>query len=210
MRAAIPYILPFFLFALITYLGHMIWLVPEAIYPLKTVLVGASLVVFWPWYRQEIRWSMDWWAVFGGVAVFFVWILLEGHYPQLGSPVELQPSDFQSGSVFLFFAAFRLFGSAFIVPLMEELFWRSFALRFLMDAHFKKVPLGAFSWFSFLSVSLAFGFEHHRWLPGILAGLVYALLLYRSKNLFAPILSHTVTNFLLGVYVLWSGEWLFW
>ena len=45
---------------------------------------------------------------------------------------------------------------------------------------------------------------------GILAGLIYALLLYRSKNLFSPILSHAVTNLLLGIYVLITRQWSFW
>jgi CAAX prenyl protease-like protein len=97
-----------------------------------------------------------------------------------------------------------------VVPLMEELFWRSFAMRFMIRSDFKSVPLGKFSWFSFLIVAIAFGFEHHQWLPGIVAGLVYAGVLYRSKNLFSPILSHAVTNLLLGIYVLSTAKWGFW
>ena len=108
------------------------------------------------------------------------------------------------------FLAFRLAGAAIVIPLAEELFWRSFALRFLEKSAFKSIPLGQFSWFSFILVSLAFGLEHHRWLPGIIAGLAYAGLLYRTKNLFSPILSHAVTNLLLGVYVLSTGRWEFW
>jgi len=83
-----------------------------------------------------------------------------------------------------------------------ELFWRSFVLRFAIRSDFKSAPLGQFSWFSFIFVSLLFGFEHDRWLVGIFAGMVYAGVLYRSKNLFDPILSHTITNFLLGFYVI--------
>jgi uncharacterized protein len=105
---------------------------------------------------------------------------------------------------------FRMFGAVLVVPVMEEIFWRSFALRVLIDHDFKKVPVGRFTWFSFIAVSVAFGFAHHQWLPGIIAGLVYAAVLYRTKNLFSPILSHAVTNLLLGLYVLWSGEWHYW
>ena len=63
---------------------------------------------------------------------------------------------------------------------------------------------------SFIVTAVAFGFEHHHWLPGIMAGVIYASLLYRTKNLFSPILSHMVTNLLLGVYVLMTEKWSFW
>jgi hypothetical protein len=106
--------------------------------------------------------------------------------------------------------AFRLGGAALVVPVMEELFWRSFALRFLISSDFRSVPLGKFSWYSFIVVSILFGLEHHEWLSGMLAGMIYALVLYRTRNLFDPILAHAVTNLLLGVYVLTTGSWSFW
>jgi CAAX prenyl protease-like protein len=103
-----------------------------------------------------------------------------------------------------------LIGATLIIPVVEELFWRSFALRFLIKPDFKSVTLGQFTWFSFLVVSIAFGFEHHRWLPGIVAGMVYAGVLYRSRNLFSPIQAHATTNFLLGIYVIATKQWHFW
>jgi hypothetical protein len=93
---------------------------------------------------------------------------------------------------------------------MEELFWRSFLLRYAITSDFKSIPLGQFSWFSFIAISLLFGLEHHRWLVGIVAGMVYAGLLYRRKNLFDPIVSHAITNLLLGIYVVVTGKWSFW
>ncbi|MCP3954146.1 MAG: CAAX prenyl protease-related protein, partial [Desulfobacterales bacterium] len=96
------------------------------------------------------------------------------------------------------------------VAVIEELFWRTFALIFLINKNFIKIKLGTFFLFSFVFVSISLVFERYRWLPGIIAGFVYALCYYRTKNLFSPILSHAVTNILLGVYVLWSGQWSFW
>jgi len=32
---------------------------------------------------------------------------------------------------------------------MEEIFWRTFLLRFVIDEHFEQVPFGKFSWLSF-------------------------------------------------------------
>ncbi|MGM0682289.1 MAG: CAAX prenyl protease-related protein [Thermodesulfobacteriota bacterium] len=205
--AAVPYILPFFIFALLTLLGPPLELSPLLVYPLKTVLTGGALLFFRKTLRKEITFRMDWPAVGAGILVFLIWIIPEGHYPQLGGPAA---SFNPAGGAFLLYLVFHLLGSSLVVPVMEEVFWRSFALRFLIDNKFTAVPLGKFTWFSFILVSIAFGFEHHRWLPGIMAGLAYALVLYRTKNLFSPILAHGVTNFLLAVYVITTGSWHFW
>jgi len=205
----IPYIVPFALFAIFTYIGPLFHISPLLIYPIKTVLVAASLIYFWNVYKQEIRFSFSWLAVISGLFVFFIWVLPEGLYPHIGHS-EFNPFE-QAGSYGAYFAiAFRMIGASLVVPLMEELFWRSFALRFAIKSDFKSVPLGQFSWFSFIFISLLFGFEHHRWLVGIVAGMVYAGVLYRTRNLFVPIFSHAITNFLLGLYVLSTHQWSFW
>ena len=54
------------------------------------------------------------------------------------------------------------------------------------------------------------GFEHHRVIVGIIAGLLYNLLLIRQKKLKGVILAHGVTNLGLGIYVLLTGNWMFW
>lgn len=207
--SAIPYVTPFLLFAFLTYCGPIFKVPLLILYPVKTVLVAACLIRFRRAYQTEILVRMDWIAALAGILVFAVWISLDGQYPQLDKAASL-PFGHESvykNPVFLFF---RMTGAVLVVPVMEELFWRSFGQRFLTDFHFLKVPLGHFSWFSFIAVSLAFGFEHHEWLPGIIAGVAYALVLYRTGNLFSPILSHGITNLLLGIYVMVTEKWVFW
>jgi CAAX prenyl protease-like protein len=208
-RPYVPYVVPFGLFVICTYMAPLFNISRGLIYPIKTVLVAASLIYFWNAYKQEIRFSFSWLAVISGVFVFFIWVLPEGLYPQIGYS-EFNPYEQASGYGVYFIIAFRLIGASLIVPLMEELFWRSFALRFVIKSDFKSIPLGQFSWLSFIFISLLFGFEHHRWLVGIVAGIVYAGVLYQSKNLFVPILAHAITNFLLGLYVLSTHQWSFW
>jgi CAAX prenyl protease-like protein len=208
-RACIPYIVPFALFAVCIYAAPLFDTSQFFVYPIKTILVAASLIYFWNAYKQEIKFTFSWLAVISGVVVFFIWVLPEGLYPQIGHS-EFNPYEQASGYGVYFFIAFRLVGASLIVPIMEELFWRSFALRFAIRSDFKSIPLGQFSWFSFILISLLFGFEHHRWLVGIVAGMVYAGVLYRRRNLFDPILSHAITNFLLGLYVLSTHQWSFW
>ena len=208
-RACIPYIVPFALFAVCIYAAPLFDTSQFFVYPIKTILVAASLIYFWNAYKQEIKFTFSWLAVISGVVVFFIWVLPEGLYPQIGHS-EFNPYEQASGYGVYFLIAFRLVGASLIVPIMEELFWRSFALRFSIRSDFKSVPLGHFSWFSFILISLLFGFEHHRWLVGIFAGMVYAGVLYRRRNLFDPILSHAITNFLLGLYVVSTHQWSFW
>lgn len=62
-------------------------------------------------------------------------------------------------------------------------FWRSFLMRYLVNPDFRSVPIGAFTWFSFIGVAVVFGLEHHRVLVGIIAGVFYGLLLVYQKNL---------------------------
>lgn len=206
---ALPYLLPYFLFALVTYCGP-VFEVPLFInYPLKTILVAASLAWFIRYYKTEIRFQMDWVAIAVGILVFLVWVGLDKHYPQMG-PIGGSAVDPAAAYSSSFFLIIRIVGAVLVVPLMEELFWRSFALRFLIDFHFVNVRLGQFSWFSFAVVSGAFGLSHNEWLPGIFAGCAYAALLYRSKNLFSSILAHGVTNLLLGIYVIKTESWYFW
>lgn len=178
-------------------------------YFLKTLVVGAILVVFWPILRREIRWTFDGLAVAAGIGVFLIWIVLEGLYPQIAHSL-FDPYTIAGQSTVIGVIGIRIFGAVMVVPLVEEIFWRSFVMRFLVASRFKSVPLGQFTWYSFIITAIAFGFEHHRWLPGIVAGIVYAAVLYRTRNLFSPILAHAVTNLLLGVYVIHTGQWTYW
>ena len=208
-RPYIPYIIPFAIFGFCTYLLPLFHFSIPQIYFIKTVLVAAGLIYFQKTYKREIKFTFSWLAVLSGIFVFLIWVLPEGFYPQIGYS-EFNPYDNANGYGVYLAIAFRIIGASLVVPLMEELFWRSFALRFAIDSDFKSIPLGQFSWFSFIFISLLFGFEHHRWLVGIFAGMVYAGILYHRKNLFDPILSHGITNLSLGIYVLASNNWSFW
>ena len=206
-RDYLPYVLPFLVFAGMTYATPFFHIPPGPAYAIKILASFLVLVPCISKVRLEIRPFMDKNAIMAGMVAFALWIGLENTYPLLGSPTGFHPEETGNPMVWV---SIRLLGAAIVVPVMEELFWRSFALRFLMDKNFRQIPLGSFSWFSFIFVSMAFGIEHHRWLPGILTGMLYALVLYQKKNLFSPILAHGVTNFLLGVYVIVNRSWGFW
>jgi CAAX prenyl protease-like protein len=58
--------------------------------------------------------------------------------------------------------------------------------------------------------SIVFGAVHPEWLPGVLTGLSWAWLVWRTKSLTACVVSHSTANLALGVYVLATGHWKFW
>ena len=93
---------------------------------------------------------------------------------------------------------------------MEELFWRSFLLRYAINPDFRTVRLGTFSLFSFSAIVVLFGLEHYRVIQGMIAGVIYTWLVIHQKSLKGCIIAHGVTNLGLGIYVLWTDNWIFW
>lgn len=61
-------------------------------------------------------------------------------------------------------AAIRIFGASIVIPLMEELFCRSFLIRWVVNPDFEKVVFGTFTLGSFASTVVVCGLEHNLWL----------------------------------------------
>ena len=211
----LPYVLPFTLFLLLTGPVQYFPALSPFLYIFKTIIVGALL---WLWrheYAKDISpgLSLNEWvaAVFCGLLALVIWIAAEGYLFQSGQSSGFDPHALGgSKAAAIGLIAVRLMGASVVVPVMEELFWRSFLMRYLINPDFRSVPMGAFTWFSFLGVAIVFGLEHHRVVVGIIVGLLYNLLLIRQKKLKGAILAHGVTNLGLGIYVLLTGSWMFW
>jgi len=151
--------------------------------------------------------------------VYLAWVRMDWSWATLGQGAGYNP--WQAGaSVGALLAAVRLCGAAVVVPIMEELFWRSFLLRFIITLfpegktnvtpEFTSIPLGTFTPISFVVTVVLFGSEHTLWLAGMMAGVIYNLLLYKTHRLWPCVLAHGVTNLLLGVHVLITQEWHWW
>ncbi|MEO6808567.1 MAG: CAAX prenyl protease-related protein [Isosphaeraceae bacterium] len=146
-----------------------------------------------------------------GVAVAVVWVGLDGHYPSLpflGTRQGFDPGKL-SGPGRLGFLAIRMVGLVVVVPFIEELFWRSFLMRIVIDPEFERVPVGRVTPAAAAITSLFFALAHPEWLPALLTGLAWAWLLWKSKSLSACVASHMAANLALGIYVLVTGHWSF-
>ena len=184
------------------------------IYPLKTAAVLAVLVYFWPCYdelnlKRTVKPRDVLLAAITGVVVYVLWVRMNWPWATQGQPGGYNPL-LAGDRMEKVLVAVRLLGAVIVVPVMEELFWRSFLLRYLISPRFQTVPLGTFTVFSFLATIVLFGLEHHLWLAGMMAGAAYTFLLYATRRLWPSIIAHAVTNLALGIHVLLTQEWYWW
>jgi len=181
----------------------------------KAALVGLMLWLFRKSYA-EISWKdfldsrKTALSVFSGLLIFFLWINMDWTLGSQHTPAGFNPEIFSEEHVKWLMIAVRVTGAVIIVPIMEELFWRSFLLRYLISSDFTKVSIGRFSLFSFIAVSIMFGLEHHYVFAGIMAGVIFNGIYYYTRSIAHCILSHAVANLCLAYYVLTTGYWRFW
>ena len=98
-----------------------------------------------------------------------------------------------------------------LVPFMEEFFWRDFLWRRIASPNdFRLAGVGEWDRNAFWLVPVFFATVHTQMLTAFVWGLMIGCLLLRTKSLGACIVMHGVTNFLLGAYVLATGDWYFW
>jgi CAAX prenyl protease-like protein len=198
------------------------------IYLLKTLL-GAWMIYALRSVIGEMRWKVSAGAVAVGVTVFVIWVAVDPYYPKATevlaraglsknkSAAELMASQWNpfmhcgAGS-FLgwFFVIVRLLGSSFVVPPLEEVFFRSFLYRYLVRLDFQSVPFTTVALMPFLVTALVFGLEHEQWLAGMLCGLAYQGLVCWKKRLGDAITAHAITNLLLALWVVGRSAWQFW
>ncbi|WP_264193247.1 CAAX prenyl protease-related protein [Methylobacillus gramineus] len=147
-------------------------------------------------------------AIAVGVLVFVAWINLDVSWMLLSEPSEgFNPGTGIEGCLLI---VTRLAGAALVVPLMEELFWRSFLMRWIQNQIFLQVLPGQVGWLALAVSSALFAIEHSLWFAGLIAGLAYGLLYIRSGKIWMPIIAHAVTNGVLGVWIIYTGKWHYW
>jgi exosortase E/protease (VPEID-CTERM system) len=175
------------------------------LYPVRFFAVALVLWSFRKRYGEwQLRLSMS--GLILGVVCFVVWMALEPAH-QAAAPAALATVPFGWAVTWVFF---RVIGSCVTVPVAEELAFRGFLARQLINRDFQNVPYTAFTWFSFAFSSLLFGLMHGRWVAGTLAGMIFAYAMYRRGKLSDAIVAHATTNALIAVYVLTTGSWQLW
>ncbi len=176
-------------------------------YPLRIMMTAAAFWYFRRIYRQwDWNWSLQSIAI--GTAVFVAWLMMEPAVDS-GKDLSISITALPKGEAAVWLA-FRVIGSVIIVPLAEELAFRGYMIRRLVTRQFENVRPDHFTWLSFILSSVAFGLLHDRWFAGSLAGMAYALALYRRGKLGDALVAHMTTNVLIMIFVFISGEWSLW
>jgi CAAX prenyl protease-like protein len=220
-RAAWLRILPFALFMAL--LSLRAWWPPQAqalldarwLYALNLPLVGGLLLWWWREYGELARQNLPTLreaglAVVVGLAVFGLWTQLTLPWMQIGEPsAAYRPMD-AAGALDWPLVAVRWLGAALVVPVMEELFWRAYLMRWFEHPTFERVDPRRVGWRALLLSTFVFVLVHTLWLAAAIAGLAYALLYRATGKLWTAVIAHAVTNGALGVYVVLSGRWEFW
>lgn len=206
------YLAPFFIFTTLTYFQSfgkaesVFW-----IYGVKALVTGGALLYCFKGHWHEIEGKFDWRAVGLGLIVLVLWLLPEILFPKTRA-VAFNPTVFSSVWEKVAAISVRMTGAVIIAPLVEEIFFRSFLMRWLIRQNFLSVPLGTYAVLSFGLTSASFALLHAPWEWGValLAGILYGGYLVKTKNLFGCIIAHATTNLGLGIYVVLTGEWKFW
>jgi uncharacterized protein len=195
-------------------IGTSFWLTSAEywIYPIQTILCGALVIHYWPVYRMK-RPARPLFGIAVGIAVFLIWIAPQAWLGFAARTQGFNPDQFApQPAMYWGTVGFRFLRLALVVPLLEEIFWRGFLLRFLINEDFDRVAFGTFSWLSFAVVAVAFALSHSRpdWVAGLITGMLYNVVAYRTKSLMTCVLTHAVTNLLLGLWIMKTAQWGFW
>ena len=187
-------------------------------YPLRVVILAAVLLVF---SRQVIELRCRHWlqTVILGIAVFVIWVgpdILIPHYREywlfqnsmFGTFNNKAPAELLTSPIALWSRVIR---AVVLVPIIEELFWRAWLMRWIISPKFQQVKLGDYTPTSFWITAVLFASEHGSyWDVGLIAGIAYNWWMIRTKSLGDCILAHAVTNGCLCWYVVATHHWEYW
>ena len=215
---SLPYVVPFASFMALLAVQKYVALNPELEYPARAVLLSAILWIF-SRHVIDLKAKHKIETVVLGVAVFVIWVGPDMLFPsyrhhwlfensflgQLGAPA---PENVLRSPIVMWSKIFR---TAVLVPIIEELFWRAWLMRWLISPNFEKVPLGTYQFGAFAITAVLFAAEHGSyWDVGLITGVIYNWWMVRTRSLGDCILVHAITNACLCGYVVATRHWEYW
>ncbi len=189
-------ILPFVAFMVTSTLIAAVFLQPGFGMPLNTAVLALTVGFFLPVYRA-LPWRPDAVALIAGLVVAIGWIAAA---PQGEAGLGAAVAGLSAGGLAVWAAA-RVLGTALLVPVVEEMFFRGYLLTRLD---------GPQPWRRAVAVilsSLAFALLHGRWIEAGLAGLVFAAVTLRRRRVTDAIWAHVVANSAVAALAAWRGDW---
>lgn len=179
----------------------------DALYPVGVVATAIALYRYRAVYRT-LPFDISGVSVGIGALVYLFWILLTPAGAGRDASVAIPP-DLAAPLAYLWIVA-RVVGSVVTVPIAEELAFRGYLIRKLVDADFERVPARRFTWLSFAGSSLLFGLMHDSWVAGTMAGAAFAVAVYHRGRTTDAIVAHATANALVAASVAGFGWWHLW
>lgn len=192
------------------------------IYAAKIALTVAAIIFVWPGYRQFMPIRFGFLSILVGVAGVVLWVGLwhvdleaQLGLRELMAKVGLASrrsafnpfAELESSAQAWGFMALRLFGLALVVPLIEEMFYRGFVMRFVIDREWPNVPIGKVTPLAAAAAIVLPVLMHPAEVFAAAAWFGLMVWLYwKTKNIWDCVVAHITTNALLGAYVLASSN----
>lgn len=213
------------------YMTYLVFLTLAFVFPPKyewaaIVIRGViPLIVLWTLRNHLPNWGKPHWHLAVPAGIFAAWGWMAGQYLfdslGWGGRLPLFPGDKTVtdprtliGAQDLFFTTvtLRITVAVITVPIVEEIFWRAFLLRAMIDwDNFDRIPLGKFTWISFLGTSLLSTLQHpDNWGVSILCWMFFNALFYWKPSISFIVIVHGVTNLALYLHVIRVADWSFW
>jgi exosortase E/protease (VPEID-CTERM system) len=173
------------------------------------VIAGLAVLARYRRKLATIDWRWSWRGPAVGILVFLTWIVA-AHFllPASSMPEKLAT---MSPALRGYWIVTRMAGTILVVPIAEELAYRGYLMRRLINADFESVAYQSVRWLALIVSSIAFGFAHGAlWLPGIAAGLAFGLILVRRGRIGEAVAAHATTNALIAAVVLAGNQWQLW
>jgi uncharacterized protein len=149
-------------------------------------------------------------SVAAGLVVFVLWLQLTAPWMRLGEPATTFVPVGPDGRLQWPLILLRCAGAVLVVPLIEELFWRSFLMRWLDRRDFLSQRPQATSAFALMASSAVFALGHDLWLAAFIAGLVFGALYRHTGQIWHAVVAHAVANAALAAWVVTRRDWGFW
>jgi CAAX prenyl protease-like protein len=216
---SVPWIAPFAVFMIVLAVGPSVPM-PQ---PWESILrVGVLVAVMLTISKDvvlslRVRHAMP--SVLLGLAVCAMWVAPDQLFPgwrehwlfqnSITGTVKtsIPPSELADPLVVIL----RVVRAALLVPILEELFWRGWLPRWIVNSDWQKVPLGTFNVLAFVATALLFAIEHGPfWEVGLLCGFIYNWWMWKTKSLGDIVLVHAVTNAALSGFVMVTKQYAYW
>jgi exosortase E/protease (VPEID-CTERM system) len=163
-------------------------------------------------YRRRLAvfdWRWSWRGPTVGLLVFLIWILA-AHF--LTSKAAM-PGELAAFSPVLrgIWIVCRCAASVLVIPIAEELAYRGYLMRRLVNFDFESVPYRSVGWVALTVTAIIFGLAHGvMWLPGIAAGMAFGTLAIRRNSIGEAVVAHVTANALVAITVLGWDQWQLW